>query len=48
MNVFDNVLVGALGVCKDSDHAKHLAQQALDKVGMGEMSDQSHPELDQS
>lgn len=41
MNVFDNVLVGALGVCKDSDHAKHLAQQALDKVGMGEMSDQS-------
>lgn len=41
MNVFDNVLVGALGVCKDSDHAKQLAKQALDKVGMGEMNDQS-------
>jgi branched-chain amino acid transport system permease protein len=41
MNVFDNVLVGTLGVCKDSAHAKQLAHQALNMVGMGEMSDQS-------
>ena len=41
MNVFDNVLVGALGVCKNSEDAKFLAQQALDMVGMSEMNDQS-------
>jgi len=35
------VLVGALGVCKNSEDAKFLAQQALDMVGMSEMNDQS-------